>query len=181
MAELIAKSPCDGLLPVDTGTVTLTELTPSRITSFMPYNGREKAASAALKKACGMALPGPNEASGTEGPRAIWSGRGQCFILDADVPEDLAAEGALTDQSDAWAVMRLTGAGAEDVLARLLPVDLRLAAFQTGQTARTELMHMMASITRSGDDSFDIMVMRSFAKTAVHDLHEAMKSVAARG
>ena len=97
------------------------------------------------------------------------------------MPADLAAEGAITDQSDAWAFMRLTGAGAEDVLARLVPVDLRLAVFMPGQTVRTELMHMMASITRSGDDSFDIMVMRSFAKTAVHDLHEAMKSVAARG
>ncbi|MBI1493519.1 sarcosine oxidase subunit gamma [Halocynthiibacter styelae] len=181
MAELIAKTPCDGLLPITSETVSLTELTPSAITSFMPYKGREKAASTALKKACGMALPGPNEASGTEGARAIWSGRGQCFILDTGVPADLATEGAITDQSDAWAVMQLAGAGAQDVLARLVPVDLRLAAFKPGQTVRTEMQHMMASITRSGDTSFDIMVMRSFAKTAVHDLHEAMKSVAARG
>ncbi|MGB0967737.1 MAG: sarcosine oxidase subunit gamma [Halocynthiibacter sp.] len=181
MAELIAKTPCDGLLPITLGTVSLTELTPSAITSFMPYKGCEKTASAALKKACGMPLPGPNEATATEGSRAIWSGRGQCFILDTDVPDSLATEGAITDQTDAWAVMRLSGAGAEDVLARLVPVDLRANVFKLGQAIRTELQHMMASVTRSGPDSFDIMIMRSFAKTAVHDLSEAMKSVAARG
>jgi sarcosine oxidase subunit gamma len=40
---------------------------------------------------------------------------------------------------------------------------------------------MMASITRIGAQSFQIMVFRSMARTLVHDLKTAMEAVAARG
>ena len=76
--------------------------------------------------------------------------------------------------------MRLAGADAADVLARLTPIDLRESQFKRGHTARTELAHMMASITRLGPQSYQIMVFRSLANTLVHDLKTAMKSVAAR-
>ena len=86
----------------------------------------------------------------------------------------------MTDQSDGWAVMRLEGAGARDVLARLCPLDLRAPVFKRGHTARSLLGHMNASITRVGVNAFEIMVFRSMANTAVHELNEAMKSVAAQ-
>jgi len=180
VAELIAKTPAEGLLPVTAGTMTLTEILPACVTSVAPFKGHEKAVSAALKAACGMALPGLNRATGKDGARAVWMGQGQVFVLGPDVPADLSQYAALTDQSDGWVVMRLQGAGAEDVLARLAPIDLRATVFKRGHTARTTLLHMMMSVTRSGANSFDIMVMRSFAVTAVHDLTIAMKSVAAR-
>jgi len=180
VAELIAKTPAEGLLPETAGTMTLTEILPARMTSVAPFKGREKAASAALKAACGMTMPGPNRVTGKEGARAVWMGQGQVFVLGPDVPADISQHAALTDQSDGWVVMRLHGAGAEDVLARLAPIDLRATVFKRGHTARTTLLHMMMSVTRSGANSFDIMVMRSFAQTAVQDLTIAMKSVAAR-
>ncbi len=180
MADYIAKTPCDGLLPQVIGGLTLDEVSVDLITSFAPWNGREETASKALQDACGVTVPAPGKTTAKGGVRTIWSGRGQCFVMGIALPETLAVEGAMTDQSDAWAVMSLSGSGAEDVLARLVPIDLRGAAFQEGDTARTEMQHMMASITRTGADSFEIMVMRSFAKTAVHDLTEAMKSLAAR-
>ena len=96
------------------------------------------------------------------------------------MPAELVAEGALTDQSDAWAVLRLSGAASEDVLARLVPVDLRGSKFKRGHTARSQLQHMMVSVTRTGTTAFDIMVMRSFAATADHELSVAMKFVASR-
>ena len=43
----------------------------------------------------------------------------------------------MTDQSDGWTVLALSGAAAVDVLARLVPVDLRLAAFPVGGALRT--------------------------------------------
>jgi sarcosine oxidase subunit gamma len=60
-------------------------------------------------------------------------------------------------------------------------VDLRPQVFKRGHTLRTELKHMMASITRIGAQSFQIMVFRSMARTLVHDLKTAMEAVAARG
>ncbi len=92
----------------------------------------------------------------------------------------MAAHAALTDQSDAWAMVRLEGAAAEDVLARLVPVDLRQSVFKRGHTARTMLQHMAVSITRISGEAFLILAFRSMAGTLVHDLETAMKGVAAR-
>ena len=180
MANLIAKTPCEGMLPVTIGALTLSEHLPERITSVMPFDGADKKASGLVKETIGVGLPAIGRATGKEGGRAVWFGQGQSFILGAELPEGLAEHAAVTDQSDAWAVVRLEGAGAEDVLSRLSPLDFRAATFKRGHTARTELQHMMASITRLGANSFEIMVMRGFAKTLVHDLETAMKSVAAR-
>ena len=181
MIELIAKTPCDGLLPLNIGSTTLSEDDPGVMTSIAAFKGQGKNLSTALKKAHGMALPAPNRTTGKAGGRAVWFGHGMILLQGAKADKSLAKHAALTDQSDGWAVVRLTGTGARDVLARLTPVDLRDSVFKRGHTARTELAHMMASITRMGAQSWQIMVFRGFAATLVHDLRRAMLSVAARG
>jgi len=180
VARLIEKSPCAGLLPLETGGLTLDEQLPGAITSIMPYAGQEGAASELLKSVHGMAFPAPNRSTGREGARAVWTGRGQAFVIGAPADPALARHAALTDQSDAWAVLRLSGEGAEAVLARLTPLDLNPAVFKRGHAARSALGHMNAVITRTGASAFDLMVFRSMAQSAVHELHEAMISVAAR-
>ncbi len=180
MVDIIAKTPCEGLLPLTIGTTTVTEVPPGMMTSVAPYKGCEKALSTVLKSTHGIAAPAPGRATGKEGARAIWFGQ-RMILLMGPVPDAaLAQHAALTDQSDAWAVVRLDGAGAAEVLARLTPIDLRDGAFKRGHTARTELQHMMAGITRLGSNSYQIMVFRSMAETLVHDLKTAMQSVAAR-
>ncbi len=181
MADLMAKSPCDGLLPVSHGDVTLSEVAMTPLTSLAAFKGQDKALSAALKKAHGMAVPGVNRATGKEGARAVWFGQGQVMLIGPEPASALAKHAAMTDQSDAWALVRLEGAKAEEVLARLVPVDLRQSAFKRGHSTRTQLQHMMVSITRTGDTAFLIMAFRSMAKTLVHDLETAMQGVAARG
>ncbi|MBY6139230.1 sarcosine oxidase subunit gamma [Leisingera daeponensis] len=181
MAELIAKSPCDGLLPATIGGMSLTEEHPGAMWAIAPFNGQLKVLGKALEAAHGMAFPAPNRATGKAGSRAVWFGRDMALLMGPAPDAGLAKHAALTDQSDAWAVVRLEGQGAEDVLARLVPVDLRPQVFKRGHTARTELKHMMASVTRTGPQSFQIMVFRSMAKTLVHDLKTAMEAVAARG
>lgn len=180
MVDLIAKSPAQGLLPIDIGGMSLTEIVPEAITSVMPYDGQEAAASELLKSLCGMGLPKPGRTTGREGARAVWTGAGQAMVLGATVDAGLARFAALSDQSDAWAVLRLAGAGARDVLARLTPLDLNPGLFKRGHAARSLLGHMNMVIWRTGTDAFEIMVFRSMAKTAVHELEEAMKTVAAR-
>lgn len=180
MTDLKASSPCEGLLPVSAGQCTLSEVRPGAITSLAPRKDAEKTASAALKKAHGMAFPGPGRMTGRAGARACWSGRGQALLVGPQPAAGLSRDMALSDQSDAWAVLRLDGADAEAVLARLTPLDLRESRFRRGSAARTELFHMAALITRVGITTFDIMVFRSMAATAVHDVGTAMRSVAAQ-
>ncbi|TMV08042.1 sarcosine oxidase subunit gamma [Ruegeria sediminis] len=181
MDKLIAKSPCEGLLPLTVGSVTLTEEEPGVMTSVAPYKGCEEALSEALKAAHGMGYPAANRATGRAGSRAVWFGHGQAMLIGPVPDATLSEHAAIVDQSDAWAVVRLEGEGAEDVLARLVPVDLRAAHFKRGHTVRSLLFHMTASITRVGDTAFQIMVFRSMAETLVHDLKTAMEGVAARG
>lgn len=181
MVELTAKSPCEGLLPLTEGAVSLTEESPVQITSVTARKGQAAALSAALEQAHGMAMPKPNRATGNKTARALWFGRDQAMLIGPVPKAGLAALSTLVDQGDAWAVVRLEGAAAEAVLARLVPVDLRASTFKQGHTARTLLQHMTVSITRVGEQAFQIMAFRSMAKTLVHDLHRTMESVAARG
>lgn len=180
MNDLIPRAPCAGLLPITLGAVTLSEAAPERMTSLAPYRGRIAALDAALRRAHGMAWPDPNRATGREGARALWFGRDMALLIGPEPDAELASLAALTDQSDAWAVVTLEGTGARDVLARLTPLDLRQDMFRRGHTARTDLRHMMASVTRPGVDRYRLMVYRSFAETLVHDLKTAMERVASR-
>ncbi len=179
MTELIAKSPCEGLLPLSIGDVTITEDLPEAMTSLAPFRGREKDLSAGLKAAHGMGLPAPGRAAGKAGARAVWFSQGQVMLVGPAPDTSLGDVAILTDQSDAWAVVRLEGVGALGVLARLVPVDLRVGHFRRGHTARTNLAHMMVSLTKIGENAFQIMVFRSMAETLVHDLKTAMEGAAA--
>ena len=178
MPSLIEKSACDGLLPRVSAGMTLSELPFMRVTSVTPLNGKARALGSELKK-LGLGWPGPGQSQTSGHASILWTGMDQAFLIGPD-PAPLAGIAALSDQSDAWARMRIKGPGAAAVLARLVPLDLRPSSFADGQVARTGLTHMMTILLRSGADSFDIMVFRSMAGSAVHELHQAMEAVAAR-
>lgn len=175
---LDAASPCAGLLPRKIGALTLSEVDPGHLTALSPYKG--SGLGEALKAAHGMALPAPNRATGKTGARALWFGHAHYLLMGPPPDPALADHAAVTDISDAWAVVQLDGAGVTDALARVTPVDLRASQFRRGHTARTDLRHMHASISKVGDAAFMIMVFRSMARTLVHDLATAMEGVAAR-
>lgn len=180
MVELRERSACAGLLPLSLGSVTVEEVEAGPMASLCAF-GDASALGAALEKAHGVAWPAPNRSSGKGGARAIWFGRGEVLLMGVAPDAALGKLGAVVDQSDGWAVVSVSGTGVEDVLARLVPVDLRGAVFKRGHTARTQLGHMNASITRTGADAFMIMVFRSMAGTLVHELKDAMAAVASRG
>lgn len=183
MARLLPLSPDEGLgLPVDAGGVRLTAPDPGPLTLVAPFRGQDRAVAQALQGALGLDLPGPGETCTGAVARAIWFGRGQTLVMGAVPPPGLLdGIAAVTDQSDGWAAFRLDGPGTDEVLARLTPIDLRADAFPPGRTARTLLGHMAASLTRWQADSCDILVFRSMAGTAVHDLTTAIARRAARG
>jgi len=154
----------------------LSEVEVGRITSNAPFKGQMDAVETAL----GFTFPAPNRVTSHGDARLVWTGPGRVFLTGADAP-DLGDDAAVTDQTDAWVTVQLNGADAVNVLARLVPVDLRPAHFKPGHTARAMLAHMYVSVIHDGDDAFQILAMRSMAQTLVHDVTAAMKAVAARG
>ena len=181
MAELLAKSPCDGLLPIRVGSLTLSAIDLGQLTSLAPFAGRQAALEEALQAAHGLRFPAPNTWIEGEGARIFWFGREIALLAGPAPNAAIAQDAALADQSDAWASVVLEGPGAEDTLARLVPVDLRPAHFGAGRTSRTLLSHMQASVSRLDEERILLMVFRSMVDTLVEELHEAMEAVMWRG
>lgn len=180
MVKLMARSPLDGL-DETLGTTRLREVTVGPITSIAPGPGGEEALDKALLTAHGLGFPAPGDTLAAGDARIIWSGPGQAFLLGVAPDDALAGLAAMTEQSDGWAAMELSGAEAAAVLARLVAVDLRDSHFAVGATARCTLVHMNCSLTRLEDGAWLILVFRSMALSAAEEIRHAMAGVAARG
>jgi heterotetrameric sarcosine oxidase gamma subunit len=178
VANLIARTPFDGHLPLIHGSVEAVEVDLGTITSVAPFAGQASAVSKALEKAVGCALPPVGAFSSKGETRIAWSGLDQYFVMG---PGPVSIPGAaLTDQSDAWASVRVAGAGSRDVLSRLVPIDLRPNVFEVGHAARTMLGHMSCLLMRVESDGYVLLVFRSMAASAAHDLDRAMRMVTGR-
>lgn len=180
MAELTPKSPAQGLKPLDIAGAHLTEAEAAPIWSLAPYRGQAGALSAALNASLGLGFPDPGKLIAQGGARIAWSGRDQAFLMGARPNAGLARHGAIVDQSDAWAHLVLEGPGARAVLARLVPIDLAPAACPPASALRTLLGHMPMLLLHPGGDRFEILVFRSMAGTAIHELEQVMRMLAAR-
>lgn len=136
------------------------------VTLIAPYATAQAKLVDALKGAHALTWTAPNTRVTQGGAALTW------FERDAALPTGMAADpalarcAALTDQSDAWAILVLHGPATLSVLARLMSLDLRLPQFPEGATVRIELAHMPAGLTRLTETSFEITVFRSMARTA---------------
>ena len=173
MPELIAKTALQGMKPLTLAGTTLTELDPGPITSITLFPG----GNGSMLSTIGLSFPAPNRFVTAGEALLVWTGRDQAFLLGVSAP-DMGTAAAVTDQSGGWVTLTLTGPAAEAALARYVPLDLRGLA--TGHAARTPLYHLQMILLRMGPEAFRIMVFRSMARTAWHEVAVALKSVAAR-
>ena len=177
--KLLPKSAAAGLTPIKISNTKIIELEKLTLTSISAYKGKSKNLSEQLKKSHGLALPHYGRATGREGSRALWFGR-QTLLVGPKCDEKLTKFAMLTDQSDAWVVLRMSGDLMEAVLMRLSPVDVRLKTFKTGSVVRTSLNHVNVTMHRIGANTIDVYGFRSMAKTLCHELTQALTTVAAR-
>lgn len=179
MPELLPEPPLAGA-SARHGDCTLAAMAAAPLYWLAPYPGQTAACDAALQAAFGLALPPPGTTAVSGAVELRWAGRAQALLIGpARPPQALAPHGAVTEVSDVYARLLLAGAAAPAVLARLMPLDLRPERFPPGRTARSLLGHVAAQVT-AGDAALEVMVMRSFAKTAFHEIEAAMARVAAR-
>ena len=122
----------------------------------------------------GVGLPETGRAALADPVTVLWLGPDEWLVVTDDGDALVGSlrqaltglDAAVTDVSDARAVIRLSGAGARDVLAKGCTLDLHRRVFGPGQVAQSTLakadviLHQVA-----GDDlAFDIHVGRSFAE-----------------
>jgi sarcosine oxidase subunit gamma len=175
--ELIAKTALAGKTLVVAGTV-LAEVDHGVVCSIAPYPGQRDAVGDVLK-ALGFGFPAVNSFTMQGQAMIAWAGREQAFLIGVDCP-DLSGLAAVTDQSGGWISLSLQGPLAVQALARYVPMDLRLSAFPVGAAARTPLYHMSMVLLRVAEDGFRLMLFRSMARTAWHEIEVALKTLAAR-
>jgi sarcosine oxidase subunit gamma len=105
-----------------------------------------------------------------------------CFDDDGTNPIDaakalfgtsLSNQMAMTDQSDSWVILALSGLHSRQTLARICPIDCSASAMPIGTTARTSMEHLGAIITRRPDEGdhqpcFWLLSARSSAASFLH-------------
>ena len=131
---------------------------------------------AAAAKAAGVdAAPGPGASATGEGGSLLRIEPLKWLLVSEDEiarPALDAADGTVLELSHARTVIHVSGQGALDLMARMVPLDLRPAAFPEGSVANTGLHHVGVTIA-ARDGGFDIFVLRSFGLAVWKILRES--------
>lgn len=175
MADLIATPPLTHA-PLTRGGVTLAAWDPGPMAAVCPFPGRDVDAALAP---LGVTFPAPGQVVSAGAVRMVWTGRAQAFLVGAPPPAGLPDVAAVSDQSDGWAGLRVSGPAAGDALTRLVALDLRPQAFPAGQVVRTGLNHLPMVLLRD-ETGFALLVFRSMARSAWHEIAAVMDMLAAR-
>lgn len=138
---------------------------------------------AAVKSATGLGIPAQRQALTGQGTAALWMSPDELLLLcpHAEVTERLKGiETALKGQhflavnvSDARALLRISGAGARETLAKLCPVDLAPDAFTPGMLRRTRMAQIPAAFWLDDQGAFHLICFRSVADYAFALLKDA--------
>lgn len=123
-----------------------------------------------LSAIVGIAPPkAPKTASGLDSA-LVWAGPYQ-WLCVSNRPElvprlaaGLAGLAAVSDQSDARAILRVSGPRIREVLAKGCPIDLHPRAFAPGDAALTAIAHIGVHIWQiDAAPTYDVTVSRSMA------------------
>ena len=190
--SLIAQSPLVGYEMITDG-ASLIEVTCLSMVSIAPLSGSQtvfQTAMAKLFKTGKNGSPKPSATMALDQPSKqncilMPSAQNQwflCFDDDGTNPIDaakallgksLSKQMAMTDQSDSWVVLALSGPQSSQTLAQICPIDCSASAMPIGTTARTSMEHLGAIITRRPDEGnhqpcFWLLSARSSAASFLH-------------
>jgi heterotetrameric sarcosine oxidase gamma subunit len=178
VARLIALTAFADDLPLTCGALTLHEIRHDPLWRIAPFAGQSAGFGAALRDQCGLDLPPVGQRATGAGGFVQWDGH-DGWLVAADLALD-AHVAAVVDYADALACLQIHGAGVLDVLARLVPMDLRLPQFGIGACALTLVGLHPVRIVRLEAEGFEIMVTRSMAASLLDDLRRSALLLAAR-
>ncbi len=185
--QLNARPPL-GVDPIVTEGVEASEVPHLSIVSIAAPLGGETRLGDAVTSVYGVDLPaiGQSVRSGKHDTLFLGLQPGQWFVVfECPEPQPLEtvrarlAEAAyLTDQSDSWAIVKVSGPRSRETLNRICPVDLDPGAFATGAVARTLMEHLGVIIVREDQDTFMLMSARSSAHAFWHAVETSIRNIA---
>ena len=155
------------------------------VSMAIPRSG-EQVLEAQIKDVFGVAMPGVGEAARSDvGNTQILRLQNElCFVLfdysgDRAVREfeQKISDAYISDQSDSWVQLRLSGEKSRETLARICAIDLHPAVFKPGSVTRTSMEHMGAIIICEAEDEYTLMALRSYADSFLHAIQVSIKNI----
>ncbi|MGU7779306.1 sarcosine oxidase subunit gamma [Burkholderia sp. PU8-34] len=140
---------------------------------------------AAFERVVGCRPPAaPNTVARSAEYDVLWLGPDEWFVrsngpVQAGVLEAALAEAvqgsyaAAVDVGSGYTVVEISGERVRDVLARGCPLDLHPRMFKPGQCAQTHFFKASVTLVPTGDDTFEIVLRRSFADYFVRIMLDA--------
>jgi methylglutamate dehydrogenase subunit D len=181
---LASQSAFFGLLPsgaaAGKGGVIVRDCHELQIATVIARGARETLAARA-RSAFGLELPvGPLRTCGADvafigtGPRTWLALRIGGVPLIEDLQRELGDTAAVADQSDGYAVLRVSGEKARATFEKGLGIDLHPRSFRPGDSAVTTCSHLGAIIWQLDErPTYEVAVFRSLAAAFWHWLSES--------
>jgi sarcosine oxidase subunit gamma len=174
VAKLSATSSLDGY-EKEIGTIRLREISNQSLIAMAIPLGEEAKFKNTIKNTFGLKMPSPNKSVKNKDTRILSTQPDQIFVLTkrTDDPEksmaiEIGKNAYITDQTDAWVILEISGSSSREALERICQLDLDKEVFQLDGMARTSMEHMSAIIIRKADDTFYLMSASSSAKSFLH-------------
>ncbi len=98
-------------------------------------------------------------------------------LLPAHLAETLGDNATVCDLTHGRTLIRVSGPKATWVLAKFFAIDFADAAFPVGHGLATKHHEIFAQIRRAEEQTFDVLVFRSFARSFWHGLKVAGEEV----
>lgn len=125
--------------------------------------------------------------SNLEDVHVRFCGPGEWLVVSESVSADTVARqladlgvarASFVEQSDGRVVLRIAGPRVRAILAKCTALDLDADVFEIGQSSNCQICHLAANLARTGQDTFEIIIMRSFAGFLFDEVSEMGKEFA---
>ncbi len=184
--KLVSAPPLAGYTMQAEGVSLMAPADLSIVAMALPL-GDEAKALKAVKTGYGIDLPDPGKSVETSkgDARIIRLSSDQAFAVfthaTPDAEETVAkytkAALYLTDQTDVWSGLEISGPKSRAALERICPIDLHPAAFAEGDAARTTMEYLGVLIIRTGGDSYLLFSASSSAGSFLHMLETSIRNI----
>ncbi len=157
------------------------------IVSIAIQRGKEDLFKNDFNNAFGTPLPEPGTFVYSSDDRILflWMSPDQIFALfkreglypELKIQEHLGEVGYLSDQTDNWCQIRLTGPQLIQVFERICPLDLDLEQFPVGSCARTTMEHLSSVIVRESEESFLLLSPSSSSESFLEAIEQSFINI----
>lgn len=173
--------PINNQFIVDCNGLRLQQRPALSVIQVLAFAKQHEVTAKAITQALGVECPiKPSVCNSGEGVQVTWSGPNNWMVVsEADdsilgkLQKAIGDLAAVVDQSHGRCGLRLSGVHARKVMAKNCALDFHPEFFKAGDSALTSVAHMNALIIQVDDESYDLFVARSLARSFAHAIEHS--------